>query len=169
MQQQALKIVGLCCKRALSKRRYSAKETFTFKEPTNRSHPIVHSAMISFLRMWATDAAAGATTDIPSAFTGVCVYVRVCLCLCVYACVCESACVRVCMCLWACVTCVCVCVCVCIWINHLNTLQHTAPHCNTLQHPATHCNTLQHTATHCSTLQHTATHGNTLQLTATHC
>ena len=36
-----LKIIGLFCKRALLKRRYSAEETYTFKEPTNRSHPIV--------------------------------------------------------------------------------------------------------------------------------
>ena len=36
-----LKIIGLLCKRALSKRLYSAKETYNFKEPTNRSHPIV--------------------------------------------------------------------------------------------------------------------------------
>jgi len=35
-----LKIIGLFCKRALQKRRYSAKETYNFKEPTNRSHPI---------------------------------------------------------------------------------------------------------------------------------
>jgi len=35
-----LKIIGLFCKRALQKRRYSAKETYDFKEPTNRSHPI---------------------------------------------------------------------------------------------------------------------------------
>jgi len=35
-----LKIIGLLCKRALWKRRYSAKETYNFKEPTNRSHPI---------------------------------------------------------------------------------------------------------------------------------
>ena len=35
-----LRIVGLFCQRALSKRRYSAKETYNFKEPTNRSHPI---------------------------------------------------------------------------------------------------------------------------------
>ena len=36
-----LKIVGLFCRRALSKRLYFAKETYNFKEPTNRSHPIV--------------------------------------------------------------------------------------------------------------------------------
>jgi len=36
-----LKIIGLFCKRALWKRRYSAKETCNFKEPTNRSHPIL--------------------------------------------------------------------------------------------------------------------------------
>ena len=35
-----LKIIGLFCKRALQKRRYSAKETSSFNEPTNRSHPI---------------------------------------------------------------------------------------------------------------------------------
>ena len=35
-----LQFIGLFCKRALWKRRYSAKETYNFKEPTNRSHPI---------------------------------------------------------------------------------------------------------------------------------
>jgi len=35
-----LKIIGLFYKRALSKRRYSANETYNFKEPTNHSHPI---------------------------------------------------------------------------------------------------------------------------------
>ena len=34
------KNIGLFCKRALLKRRYSAKETYNLKEPTNRSHPI---------------------------------------------------------------------------------------------------------------------------------
>ena len=36
-----LKIIGLFCKRALFKRLYYAKENHNFKEPTNRSHPIV--------------------------------------------------------------------------------------------------------------------------------
>ena len=35
-----LKIIGLFCKRALSKRRYSAKETYNCEESTNRSHPM---------------------------------------------------------------------------------------------------------------------------------
>jgi len=35
-----LQILGLFCKRALSKRLYSAQETYNFNEPTNRSHPI---------------------------------------------------------------------------------------------------------------------------------
>jgi len=35
-----LKNIRLFCKRALIKRRNSAKETYNFKEPTNRSHPI---------------------------------------------------------------------------------------------------------------------------------
>jgi len=38
--RRLLKIIGLFCKRALQKRRYSAKETYNFKEPTNRSHLI---------------------------------------------------------------------------------------------------------------------------------
>jgi len=36
-----LKIIGLFCKRALQKRRYSAKKTYHFKEATTRSHPIL--------------------------------------------------------------------------------------------------------------------------------
>jgi len=36
-----LNITGLFCKRDLEKRGYSAKETYHFKEPTHRSHPIV--------------------------------------------------------------------------------------------------------------------------------
>jgi len=36
-----LQIIGLFCKRAPQKRLYSTKETYDFKEPTNRSHPIL--------------------------------------------------------------------------------------------------------------------------------
>jgi len=35
-----LEITGLFCKKALQKRPYSAKETYNFQKPTNRSHPI---------------------------------------------------------------------------------------------------------------------------------
>jgi len=35
-----LKIIGLFCKRALQKRLYYEKETYNFKEPTSRCHPI---------------------------------------------------------------------------------------------------------------------------------
>jgi len=35
-----LKIIGVFCERDLQKRRFSAKETYDFKEPTSRSHPI---------------------------------------------------------------------------------------------------------------------------------
>jgi len=45
-----LKIVGLFCKRALLKRRYSAKETNTLKEPANRSHPISMRATPLFVQ-----------------------------------------------------------------------------------------------------------------------
>ena len=34
------KIINLFCKRFLSKKSYSAKETYNFKETTIRSHPI---------------------------------------------------------------------------------------------------------------------------------
>jgi len=37
-----LKSQGLFCKRAPSKREYSAEETYHLKEPTHRSHPITH-------------------------------------------------------------------------------------------------------------------------------
>jgi len=36
------KIIGLFCKRALLKRLYSAKETCSLIDPTNRRHPIPH-------------------------------------------------------------------------------------------------------------------------------
>jgi len=38
--------MGLFCKRALKKRQYSTKETYNFKEPTNRSHPILYETSI---------------------------------------------------------------------------------------------------------------------------
>jgi len=47
MNSKLLKIIGLFCKRALSKRLYSAKETYDFKEPTNRSHPITAVEVIA--------------------------------------------------------------------------------------------------------------------------
>jgi len=45
------KITGVFCKRALWKRRDSAKETYDFKEPTNRSHPISLSYQGSVFRI----------------------------------------------------------------------------------------------------------------------
>jgi len=48
MISRLLQIIGLFCKRALWKRLYSAKETYNFKEPTNRSHPIPSTAAPSF-------------------------------------------------------------------------------------------------------------------------
>ena len=38
-----LKSIGLFCKRALQKRPIFSKETYNFKEPTNRSHPISYN------------------------------------------------------------------------------------------------------------------------------
>jgi len=37
-----LKMIGLICKWALENRRYSAKETYNFKEPTNRRYPCTY-------------------------------------------------------------------------------------------------------------------------------
>jgi len=39
-----LKVKVSNAKEPYKKRRYSAKETYNFKEPTNRSHPIVMRA-----------------------------------------------------------------------------------------------------------------------------
>ena len=63
------KIIGLFCKRAPWKRRYSAKETCNFKEPSNRSHPILATRLNKREALMR-------------------VYVCVCVCVCVYACVC---------------------------------------------------------------------------------
>jgi len=41
-----LQITSLFCKRALLKRVHPAKETYDFKEPTNRSHPIYVSSRL---------------------------------------------------------------------------------------------------------------------------
>jgi len=48
-----LKIIDLFCKRAHQKRRYSAKETYNFKEPTTRSHPIwyMHTCTCTKIRV----------------------------------------------------------------------------------------------------------------------
>jgi len=45
------KMIGLFCKRALQKRRYSAKVTYNLIDPTDRSHPIVtsHNALLLWL------------------------------------------------------------------------------------------------------------------------
>jgi len=42
------RIIGLFCKRALQKRRYSAKETYNFIDPTDHSHPI-HRGWIALI------------------------------------------------------------------------------------------------------------------------
>jgi len=44
-------MIGRFCKRALSKRLYSAKETYHFIDPTDRSHPISLRVHIS-QRLW---------------------------------------------------------------------------------------------------------------------
>ena len=50
--RRLLKIIGLFCKRVLSSRRYSAKETYNLKEPTNRNHPISARGALQFQPQW---------------------------------------------------------------------------------------------------------------------
>ena len=59
-----LKIIGLFCKRALSKRLYSAKENYHFKEPNNRL-------------LWQA-------REVDCFGARVCVCVYVCMCMCVH-------------------------------------------------------------------------------------
>jgi len=86
-----LKIIGLFCKRDLLKKRYSTKETYNFKEPTNRSHPLlcnvcvrVCMCMLLVLFWWCL-----AQTTLQTTGVCVCVCVCVCACVCVCVCVCE--------------------------------------------------------------------------------
>jgi len=44
-----LQITGLFCKRARRKRLHSTKETYNFKEPTNRSHPMQRENILSWV------------------------------------------------------------------------------------------------------------------------
>jgi len=53
MISRLLKIIGLFCKRSLYKKWYSAKETYNFEEPTNRSHPVVYSYIIYDIQEYA--------------------------------------------------------------------------------------------------------------------
>ena len=55
MTSRLLQIIGLFCKRALLKRLYSAKETYNFREPVNRSHPIPLTEEISLEKVGSPD------------------------------------------------------------------------------------------------------------------
>jgi len=79
MTSRLLRIIGLFGKRALYKTRYSAKETYKFKEPTNRSHPICIYLYV---------------------FVYVCICSRICWYMFVYVCICLYMFVYVCICLY---------------------------------------------------------------------
>jgi len=66
-----LNITGLFCKRALWKRRYSAKETYNFKEPTNRSYPILRLLALPFLSL-------GHSVKTTSTSVYLCTYIHLC-------------------------------------------------------------------------------------------
>ena len=92
-----LESIGLFCKRALQKRPILSKETYNFKEPNNRSHPIScwHDVWFCF-DCWSAR--------------------MVCVCVCVCVCMCVR--VRVCVCVCVCVcSCVCVCLCMCVGVH----------------------------------------------------
>jgi len=104
-----LKIIGLFCKRALYKRRYYAQETYNFKEPTNRSHPILAFAE---------------TCQLFPKEDSLSEWERVCVVMCCKVLQSAAVCCNVCTTLpiLGCTA------------THFITLQHTATHCNTLFH-----------------------------------
>jgi len=132
-------MISLFCKRVLQKRPYSAKETYTFKEPTSRSHPIYMSLLNSVLNLNKKQLSR-ALQHTATHTTTHCNKLQLTTTHCNT--LQHTA-------------------------THCNTLQHTATHYNTQQQVATYYNTLQHTTTHCNKLQLTTTHCNTLQHTAT--
>ena len=167
-----LEIVGLFCKRAIKKRRYSANETYNVKEPTDcrqkegaseRKRQGRQREKARLEKSGRKCRTAREQKIILNTLQHTAAYCNILQ---------HSA-------------------------AYCNSLQHTATHCNamqhtqkyrnalqhthpthcipTLQHTATNCistshrNTLEYTATHRSALQRTAPHCNTLQHTATHC
>jgi len=120
------------------KRQCSAKETYNFKEPTNRSYPIwlsesLNSCMYkrktylgtagidliwSILLPKSLNSFCSIVSSSPHTHThkylGAYLYVCMCVCVYVYVCVCVCVCVRVCACVCACV---CVCVCVRVYLR----------------------------------------------------
>jgi len=122
-----LKITGLFCTRAV---RYSAKETYDFKEPSNRSHPIpkkflcsqplqnTHTHIYSSRTHLFNHDSADGSDQIKRYVSNVAPYVSVCACM--WVCVGVYVCVYV----W-----VCVFVCMCVWVivTHLKDLSPTSP------------------------------------------
>jgi len=71
-----LQNIGLFSKRALLKRRYSAKETDNFKEPTNCSHPIDEIVSIYMYK--------GDVHIFTRESLNMCVYIHIYMCIYVY-------------------------------------------------------------------------------------
>jgi len=91
-----LQIIGLFCKRALLKRLYFAKETYDFKEPTNRSHPIsacanwkTHINNEHILILCVSQAISACTNSLYTASDAVVSINKVCVCIlmCMFWCV----------------------------------------------------------------------------------
>jgi len=139
------KITGRFCKRALSKRQYSAKETYDLIDPTDRSHPIprrTHESLSKYTSIYASASTCVHThADVrmrPLYFPPA--PLRILFSFYVHVRIYLYPNTRLYM--------------------HLSlplykrTLGNTL--CSTLQqNTATHCNTLQHAVARCSTLQHT--------------
>jgi len=145
-----LKIVVLFCRESSLLHGFFAKETYDFKDPTNRSHPICVWERVSGIWICKVNRDNMSYYDTLQHTAHIDMCVRTCeFCMNMYdevkfiGKICHTA-------------------------THCGTLQHTATHCNTLQHTATLCSALQRNATHCNTLQHTAIHCNTLQLITSH-
>jgi len=105
-----------------------AKETYNFKEPTNRSHPIKESLCIFIVQ---THTAPHRTTPRHTATHRTTLHHTAPHCTTPHHIALHRTTIH-------------------HTAPHCNALHHTAPHCNTLQHTATHSNVLQHTATRCN-------------------
>ena len=72
------KIIGLFCKRALSKRRYSAKETYNIIDLTDRSHPIVRHIIYVVRYKWSHQFQVPPPHASLKKWFAVCMYIDIC-------------------------------------------------------------------------------------------
>ena len=89
--------IGLFCKRALEKRRFSAKETYNFKIPLGSTVMIASGLVYVCVCV--------CVCDLMCLYAYICIYAYVFMCLCICVSVCDYACVCICIYVCVCVTC----------------------------------------------------------------